>query len=131
MNVLAVAVGKRHGADAVVPRQPPTRANIEQFIDAHIERHDLGPELVARHFGLSVRQLYRLAAATGCTPGALIWARRLARAHQLLVEDRSDSGVLDIALSCGFKDGAHFSRAYRRAFGQSPRESRLGVTEHR
>ncbi len=124
MNVLAVAVGKGRAPNTADMRQSPTRANIEQFIDSNIERSDLGPGVVARHFGLSVRQLYRLTAATGCTPGALIWSRRLARARQLLVEERSDSGVLDIALSCGFKDGAHFSRAYRRAFGQSPRESR-------
>jgi AraC family transcriptional activator of tynA and feaB len=124
MNVLALAAGRCRSPGMLVARQSPDRANIEQFIDANIERHDLGPGLVARHFGLSVRQLYRLTAATGCTPGALIWSRRLARARQLLVEERSASGVLDIALSCGFKDGAHFSRAYRRTFGQSPRESR-------
>jgi transcriptional regulator GlxA family with amidase domain len=76
---------------------------------------------------LSVRQLHRVTSANGCTPGALIWSRRLARAHQMLAEERSGARVLDIALSCGFKDGAHFSRAYRREFGHSPSESRASA----
>jgi transcriptional regulator GlxA family with amidase domain len=32
--------------------------------------------------------------------------------------------IIEIALNCGFKDGAHFSRAYRKMFGHPPRVSR-------
>ena len=124
VHVLAAAVGKTRRPERVGPRRIADRASIEQYIDANIERHDLSPRLMARHFGLSVRQLYRATIATGCTPGALIWSRRLACAHRMLADERSGVRVLDIALSCGFKDGAHFSRAYRREFGYSPRESR-------
>jgi AraC-like DNA-binding protein len=127
MHVLAAAVGRVRPVAPLSAGRVADRPNIERFIDAHLEQHDLNPEFVARHFGLSLRQLYRVTTTTGCTPAALIWARRLERARQLLDADRSDARVLDIALNCGFKDGAHFSRAFRRAFGQSPKESRQGT----
>jgi AraC-like DNA-binding protein len=120
-------VGRDRPAERVVPARVADRPNIERFIDAHIERHDLGPRLVARHFGLSERQLYRVTTTMGCTPAALIWSRRLERARGLLDAEPGSARVLDVALRCGFKDGAHFSRAFRRAFGRSPRESRAGA----
>jgi transcriptional regulator GlxA family with amidase domain len=100
------------------------QSDFEGYIDEHIGRPDLAPPMLARHFGISVRQLYRLTSSWGCTPDALIWSRRLTRARRILAEGKCDSHVLDIALSCGFKDGAHFSRAYRREFGLPPRDSR-------
>jgi AraC-like DNA-binding protein len=124
IHVLAAAGGGIRVPERAGPSRAVDRNSIQRYIDANIERCDLSPRLLARHFGMSVRQLYRVTVATGCTPGALIWSRRLARAHQLLAEERSGARVLDIALSCGFKDGAHFSRAYRREFGHSPSESR-------
>lgn len=130
VHVLAAAIGRVRVPERCGPARGANRVSIEQYIDANIERYDLNPRLLARHFGLSVRQLYRVTIATGCTPGALIWSRRLARAHRLLAEERSGARVLDIALSCGFKDGAHFARAYRREFGHSPRESRRRTAVH-
>ena len=124
VHVLAVAVGNTRMAERAGRPRVADRTSIEQYVEANIERYDLSPRLIARHFGLSVRQLHRVTSASGCTPGALIWSRRLARAHQLLAGERSGARVLDIALNCGFKDGAHFSRAYRREFGHSPSESR-------
>ncbi len=127
LHVLAAAVGRDRPTERVAPARVADRPNIERFIDAHIERHDLAPRLVARHFGLSERQLYRVTTTMGCTPAALIWSRRLERARSLLDAEPGSARVLDVALRCGFKDGAHFSRAYRRAFGRSPRESRAGA----
>lgn len=125
VDVFAAATGTaRAPASAVERGLARRRAEVEQFIDANIERHDLTPQLLARHFGISVRQLYRVTLEWGCTPSALIWSRRLARARQMLTADRADARILEVALSCGFKDGAHFSRAYRRAFGHPPRDSR-------
>jgi AraC family transcriptional regulator, positive regulator of tynA and feaB len=101
---------------------------VEQFVDAHIERADLTPQTIAAHFNISVRQLYRVMAADGNTPAALIWRKRLEHAHRLLGRSGARVPIIEIALNCGFKDGAHFSRAYRKMFGHSPRVARNAVT---
>jgi AraC family transcriptional regulator, positive regulator of tynA and feaB len=98
--------------------------DVVQFIDAHVQCGELSPQLVATHFNISVRQLYRVVAARGYTPSGLIWRKRLEHAHRLLAGNRARVPIIEIALSCGFKDGAHFSRSYRKMFGHSPRASR-------
>lgn len=98
--------------------------DVAQFIDAHVHCPDLSPLAMATHFNISVRQLYRIAAAHGDTPSGLIWRKRLEHAHRLLANNDARVPIIEIALSCGFKDGAHFSRSYRKMFGHSPRVSR-------
>jgi AraC family transcriptional activator of tynA and feaB len=97
---------------------------VAHYVDAHVQSPDLTPRQMANHFNVSVRQLYRIVAEAGCTPAALIWRSRLERARALLAKSGARVPIIDIALSCGFKDGAHFSRAYRREFGHSPRSDR-------
>jgi AraC family transcriptional regulator, positive regulator of tynA and feaB len=97
---------------------------VVQYIEAHIGQADLTPQSISAHLNISVRQLYRVVAAHGCTPAALIWRKRLEHAHRLLGTCGARVPIIEIALSCGFKDGAHFSRAYRKMFGRPPRLSR-------
>jgi AraC family transcriptional regulator, positive regulator of tynA and feaB len=97
---------------------------VAHYIDAHVQHSELTPQSIADHFNVSVRQLYRIVADAGCTPAALIWKHRLERARALLAQSGPRVPIIEIALSCGFKDGAHFSRAYRRQFGHSPKVSR-------
>ena len=62
----------------------------------------------------------------GRTPGAT------AAAPSFSVRDFSSKAslaptpmsVTDVGLACGFQTAAHFSTAYRRHFGRSPREER-------
>lgn len=98
---------------------------VAQYIDSHIEEQDLTPQGIAAHFNISLRQLYRVMSAAGSTPAAMIWKHRLERARALLAGSGHRVPIIEIALSCGFKDGAHFSRAYRKAFGHSPKASRI------
>lgn len=130
-QLFAAALGRRQVGGCERGHGTPDLVRIERFIDAHLDQDGLSPSLLARQFGMSVRQLYRLTSTAGCTPSALIWSRRLERARRLLNEERSDARVLDVALSCGFKDGAHFSRAFRRTYGSSPREARSNWGLHR
>lgn len=121
LDLLLAALGRpRFSASAA--RGMDIRALIA-YVDSHLHVTTLSPQSLASHFNLSLRQLYRVAAAADQTPAALIWERRLWRARQLLAGG-SGLSVTQVAYQCGFKDGGHFSRAYRRAFGESPSESR-------
>jgi AraC-like DNA-binding protein len=130
LQLLSAALGIRASTQAGVELRDRgvDLREIAQYIDAHIERADLTPQTIASHFNLSVRQLYRVIAAHGATPAGLIWRKRLEHAHRLLASSGARVPIIEIALTCGFKDGAHFSRSYRKMFGHSPRVSRNGAT---
>ena len=77
-------------------------------------------DAVARYVGLGRRQLERAFHATlGVSPMAFQRRLRLDYGRWLLVN--RPSNVTQIALDCGFADGAHFSRDFRERFGMSPR----------
>jgi len=59
---------------------------------------------------------------TGLTTGDYLKQRRLAEALQKL--RTTNEKVLTICHDCGFSDIAHFNRAFRAAFGQTPSEYR-------
>jgi transcriptional regulator GlxA family with amidase domain len=126
LNLLCRAVGLAGPSDG---HRLPARAalgvqEISDYIDAQLSRPELAPREIAEYFNVSLRQLYRISALAGCTPAALIWRRRLDRARTLLQQPSTRAPITEIALSCGFKDGAHFSRSYRRTFGEAPRAAR-------
>jgi transcriptional regulator GlxA family with amidase domain len=124
LHALSAAVGEGglcarrdevHGAPAV--------SEMIHYIDAHVHEPELTPACIATYFNTSLRRLYRLAAAAGCSPAALIWQRRLEQARRMLAGG-ARMPIIEVALSCGFKDGAHFSRAYRKAYGHPPKLAR-------
>ncbi len=79
--------------------------------------------LIARQVGLSLRQVERLFQRhLGCTPGRYYMAVRLERARELL--RRTNSPILDVALSTGFTSHSYFAQSYRSHFGCSPSEER-------
>lgn len=107
---------------------PYRAAATGQAIRDHIERNlaspSLAPNSLARQFRLSRAQLYRLFAGEGGI-AAYIQARRLARCLRVLTDPAEGRrGIGEIALGLGFGSEAHFSRAFRRAFGISPSEAR-------
>lgn len=76
-------------------------------------------EFMARHVGVSVRQLERLFKdELGCSPSAFALRIRLSHARQRLLH--SQEPVADIALQSGFVNRSHFARSFRDAFGVSP-----------
>lgn len=74
---------------------------------------------LAREAGLSVEHLVRsFSAAFGLPPMAWARQRRLCRARDLL---RRGQAPADIAAQLGFADQSHFHRAFKGAYGLTPR----------
>jgi transcriptional regulator GlxA family with amidase domain len=76
-------------------------------------------DAVARHVGLSTRQLERaFRNALGTSPAA--FQRRLRLGYSRWLLSNTSRSVTEIALDCGFADIAHFSREFRARFGEPP-----------
>lgn len=84
--------------------------------------YDLSVPELARYTGRSLSAFKRdFKKVSDLTPEKWILRRRLQEAHRLLAA--GGGRVADAMLEAGFKDPAFFSRAYKREFGYSPRET--------
>lgn len=99
------------------------RAEIRRYVRAHLQEPGLDPAAIARTYAISLRALHALFEEADCTVAALVRDERLARCREDLQRVNGGS-VTDIAFRWGFGDAAHFSRAFKRAFGATPSEVR-------
>jgi AraC-like DNA-binding protein len=79
-------------------------------------------QLVADRLGTSVRTLQRQLRATGVTYATVVQQVRCAAARQMLKESRRR--ISDVARQLGYSDPAHFTRAFQRWTGDTPRDFR-------
>lgn len=96
-------------------------------IQRHIARNlgaPLGPDVLCSTFGISRSLLYRLFEPLGGV-AHYVQQRRLQRAFHALTNPANQRlRVADIAAHTGFSSEAHFSRAFRAAFGFTPSDAR-------
>jgi AraC family transcriptional regulator len=94
-----------------------------RYADQHLDER-LPLSALGKRAGVSTSHLVRLVtSATGVSPTRRVRLLRLKRASMQLAFNRKRS-ITDIALDAGFQNAESFSRAFRRAFGQSPRAFR-------
>jgi AraC-like DNA-binding protein len=85
--------------------------------------HNLSLEAFAKLCGRSLSRFKRdFRRYYGLPPGKWLLERRLACSAQLLTT--TNMSVTDIVFECGFEQPAHFSRAFKARFGQTPSEFR-------
>ena len=102
-------------------------------------RHRLAREAIARRYcepllngariaatlGVSERYLQQLFEERGETISGLIQTTRLEAVRRALADAEHDHlTIAEIATSCGFSDITSFNRSYRRAFGETPSDTR-------
>ncbi|MFE7524942.1 helix-turn-helix domain-containing protein [Kitasatospora sp. NPDC057542] len=109
------------------PEQPSGAAELLARIRAHIEENladpNIAPESIARSQHISVRYLHKLFQQDGTTVGQWVRQRRLdACRRELERPSRRQTSVSAVAHRWGFVSHSHFSRAFRDAYGVSPRE---------
>jgi AraC-like DNA-binding protein len=107
------------------------RAEVQAVTLERIQRHiarnlgaPLAPEQLCRTFGISRHRLYQLFEPLGGV-ARYVQQRRLQRAFQTLSNPvYRHLRVADVAARLGFASEAHFSRAFRAAFGHTPSDVR-------
>lgn len=98
---------------------------IHGFIESHLGDPELSPAAVAAAHHISLRYLHKLLEPEACGVAGSIRQRRLERCrHDLLDPAQIDRPVAGIAARWGFSSAAHFSRAFREAYGLPPAEFR-------
>lgn len=101
---------------------PASLANTLEFLETNFG-DPVSPASLARHaqlpparFARLIKRIFRL------TPSQLIAQTRLAAASRLLLE--KDEAIAEVAVQCGFYDHSAFTRAFRSATGETPRQFR-------
>lgn len=116
-------------ARAAAPLALARLTEIRRYIDRHLNSPQLAPEAICKALGLSRSTLYAACESRGGV-AAFIQRRRLDRIHALLADPHEHRSISELAYRHGFVSSAHFSRAFRAAFGYSPREARAEPGRH-
>jgi Transcriptional regulator containing an amidase domain and an AraC-type DNA-binding HTH domain len=123
--------GHRHNySEALLQPQSAVAPFYVKRAEAYMEAHFFEPLSladIAAHAGVSARSLQAgFHNFRNMTPMAFLRSIRLQKARlSLAAADPAASTVTEIALACGFSHMGEFSVAYRRTFGETPRETLL------
>lgn len=98
-------------------------ARVKEYVLRHLADPGLSPEGIASAHRISVRYLHKLFEAEATTVGRWIQRERLERCRRDLARQHGPApAVSAVAQRWGFVNPSHFSRAFRAAYGMSPRE---------
>ncbi|MGW2340840.1 AraC-like ligand-binding domain-containing protein [Streptomyces sp. NPDC001661] len=115
------------GLDRTAPAEPghAMMLRIRAHIDGRLPDPELTPDSIAQAHGISRRYLFKLFAAEDLTVAGWIRTRRLERcARDLASPAAAHQPIGMIAARWGLLDGRHFSRVFKTAYGQTPRDFR-------
>jgi len=103
------------------------RQRVCAFIERNLGNSQLTCESIATAHGISQRYLRKIFESSSVSLSDWIWRRRLEQAKRDLVDPLlAHLSVTAIGFDVGFKDAAHFSRAFRARFDMTPRDWRNG-----
>lgn len=98
---------------------------IKEFIERNITNPLLDTAAIESGTGLSARYINELFEHEDTSLMRYVWNTRLTHCHkQLSSPDCFPNRISEIALQWGFNDFSHFSRAFKKKYGVSPRDVR-------
>jgi AraC-like DNA-binding protein len=100
---------------------------IKDYIEQRLTDPALGPDEIASAVSISTRYLHKLFQDEHRSVSQYVKERRLDRIrHDLLDPRLAGRPISSIAFGCGFGDISGFNRAFKEAYGITPRELRDG-----
>jgi AraC-like DNA-binding protein len=128
LDVLTAALADTLDVQSAVSAQTRRRAllaRVHAFIQANLGDPQLSPAVIAAAHHISLRYLHQQFQQDGRTVAGWIRRQRLERCrHDLANPLFAAAPIGVIAARWGFSSHAHFSRAFRNAYGMSPRQFR-------
>ena len=125
LNIIAYALsGPERGPSAFLREHHQyLLRRIHWFVEENLFDENLSCEGVAAALGISERYLRKVCSTSGYSLSERILNRRLEEASRRLSHQNAvRTPITSIAYDCGFKDAAHFSRAFKAKFGMTPRD---------
>lgn len=128
VDLFAALLAETLESDRALP--PESRRNtlllrIHAFIHRHLADPELTPSVIAAAHHISLRHLHRLFQEDGTSVATWIRGQRLEHCRDALTDPgRAREPIHAIAARWGFTQPTDFSRAFRGAYGVSPRDYR-------
>ncbi len=96
---------------------------LHQILETHFHKEELTIPAIAKCFPMHEAHLRRRMRETlGKSPQAYLIEFRLEKAKEKLAQPQLS--IKSICFDCGFKTEGHFSHAFKRKYGRSPRDFR-------
>jgi AraC-like DNA-binding protein len=128
LDLITVALASVGDAEHELPPETPQRALLLRmlaFIEDRLGDPELTPRAIADAHHVSIRYLHRLFETQETTAADWIRRRRLERCRRDLLDPAQRALPVNVvAARWGLLNAAHFSRAFRAAYGASPSEYR-------
>jgi len=128
VDLLIVALAGTSTRDTFTSNQLVMRQRIKSFVETQLSNPSLNCKLVSQAHGISVRYLNKLFEDDAVSLSEWMWTRRLEKARVSIECSRTTGqSITQIVYDWGFKDPAHFSRAFKARYGESPTAYRRGL----
>ncbi|MFG3505553.1 helix-turn-helix domain-containing protein [Streptomyces sp. NPDC047821] len=127
VRALLVSAAHGEGTPAVRSAMDDTLlTRVMAYARRHLTERDLTPERIAAEHAVSVRRLYLTLNEAGISLEQWLITERLKKARRMLASPaHTGLTVAAVAGRCGFASPSHFTRRFRAAYGESPREWRV------
>ena len=99
---------------------------ILSYLNGHLTESITIDDLSSRFYLSRYYLMHTFREQTGYSIGSYLSTKRLLLAREMILSGRP---ITDICYECGFKNYSTFSRAYKKCFGESPREFRQSISK--